>query len=166
MGDTLKGHNHWVNSVAFSVDGTKIVSGSDDKTVRIWDATMGAQIGDALDGHDDRVTSVAFSLDGLRIVSGSADNTIRIWDVTTDSPKRTTLGGHHKLLQAKNTWSLSTDGWIISPNCPHGIIWIPPQFRRHLWRPWNTCIISQAGYTKLSFEGCVYGEDWFQCIED
>src|SRR5262245_59681118 len=48
-------------SIAFSPDGTRIVSGLDDCTVRIWDADNGKQIGDALTGHDDGVTFVAFS---------------------------------------------------------------------------------------------------------
>ncbi|KAE9383194.1 hypothetical protein BT96DRAFT_1009531 [Gymnopus androsaceus JB14] len=64
MGNALQGHDNWVNSVAFSPDGTRIVSGSDDKTLRIWVATTGAQMGNALQGHDDVVNSVAFAPDG------------------------------------------------------------------------------------------------------
>ncbi|KAL0957195.1 hypothetical protein HGRIS_003287 [Hohenbuehelia grisea] len=74
-------------SVAFSHDGTRIVSGSTDQTIRIWDATTGEQVGEALSGHDDWVRSVAFSRDGTRIVSGSDDLTIRIWDATTVAVK-------------------------------------------------------------------------------
>ncbi|KAJ7197973.1 WD40-repeat-containing domain protein [Mycena pura] len=62
---------------------TRIVSGSDDETVRIWDATTGAAIGEPLQGHNSTVRSVAFSPDGQRIVSGSSDKTVRIWDATT-----------------------------------------------------------------------------------
>ena len=70
----------WSVSVAFSPDGQRIVSGSRDKTLRLWDATSGAPIGAPLRGHDERVSSVAFSPDGQRIVSGSADKTLRLWD--------------------------------------------------------------------------------------
>ncbi|KAE9385107.1 WD40 repeat-like protein, partial [Gymnopus androsaceus JB14] len=91
----LRGHDQWVKSVAFSPDGTRIVSGSGDKTVRIWDANTGAQIGDPLHGHDNWVSSsVAFSPDGTRIVSGSGDKTVRIWDANTGAQIGDPLHGH------------------------------------------------------------------------
>ena len=47
---TLEGHSSYVNSVAFSPDGKQVVSGSDDKTVRLWDAATGAAL-QTLEGH-------------------------------------------------------------------------------------------------------------------
>ena len=73
-------------SVAFSPDGKRIVSGSDDKTVRVWDAATGQPIGAPLTGHTGAVNSVAFSPDGKRIVSGSDDKTVRVWDAATGQP--------------------------------------------------------------------------------
>ena len=64
-----------VNSVAFSQDGSRVVSGSDDSIVRIWNATTG-EVEVDLRGHTGSVTSVAFSKDDSRVVSGSHDNTI------------------------------------------------------------------------------------------
>ena len=75
---TLKGHKYSVNSVSYSPDGTKIISGSGDETVKIWDANTG-QCLKTLMGHLDGVTSVVYSPDGTKIISGSYDNTIKIW---------------------------------------------------------------------------------------
>ena len=55
------------------------VSGSEDKTVRVWDAMSGEEL-KSLAGHLDWVRSVAFSPNGSRIVSGSSDDTVRVWD--------------------------------------------------------------------------------------
>ena len=65
--------------MAFSPDGTLIVSGGIDYAVRLWDATTGQQIGPQLIGHKGLVTSVGFSPDGTRIASGSTDGTVRLW---------------------------------------------------------------------------------------
>jgi WD40 repeat protein len=75
----LEGHTGTVYSVAFSSDGSRIVSGSYDHTVRIWDTVSGA-VQRTLEGHTSAVYSVAFSSNGSRIVSGSDDYTVRIWD--------------------------------------------------------------------------------------
>ena len=71
-----------VSSVAFSRDGRRVVSGSGDKTVRIWNSMTG-EVEAELEGHTDSVMSVAFSQDGSRVVSGSGDKTVRIWNVMT-----------------------------------------------------------------------------------
>jgi WD40 repeat protein len=71
-----------VNSVAISHDGTRIISGSSDNSIRIWDAQTGGALHE-LKGHSSSVNSVAISHDGTRIISGSDDNSIRIWDAQT-----------------------------------------------------------------------------------
>ena len=65
---TLEGHSGAVYSVAFSPDGQKIVSGSDDKTVRVWDTATGSLL-QTLKGHPHPVTSIAASLNNhLRLI--------------------------------------------------------------------------------------------------
>jgi len=73
-------HNHVVATVAFSLDGNYVVSGSYDGTVRIWDVKKRIQVGGPLQ-HNDYVRSVGFSPDGERVVSGTDDGTVRIWNV-------------------------------------------------------------------------------------
>ncbi len=79
---TLEGHSGKINFVSYSLDGEKIVSASDDKTLRIWDAETGYCL-NVLRGHSGGVKTASFSPDGMRIVSTSDDKTIRIWDVST-----------------------------------------------------------------------------------
>ncbi|MFZ2109563.1 MAG: hypothetical protein WAV18_30005 [Roseiarcus sp.] len=63
-------------------DGRFIVSGSNDNTLRLWDAANGALL-KTLKGHSNSVASVAFSPDGRFIVSGSKDNTLKLWNAST-----------------------------------------------------------------------------------
>jgi WD40 repeat protein len=89
---TLKGHTTWINSAAFSPDGSRIVTTSKDNTAKIWKVTTGDLIAD-LTGHSDWVLSAAFSPDGSRIVTAAKDNTAKIWNGTTGE-LITTLTGH------------------------------------------------------------------------
>jgi len=70
-------------SVAFSRDGKRIVSGSEDNTIKVWDAES-AQLALTLRGHSHSVSCVALSCDGKRMVSGSGDKTIKVWLLDPD----------------------------------------------------------------------------------
>ena len=88
----LQGHKDSVQSVAFSPDGNLIVSGSADKSLRVWEVQTGNQLR-IMQGHTDTVQSVAFSPDGNLIVSGSRDRSIQLWDSETGHQLRK-LQGH------------------------------------------------------------------------
>ena len=78
----MEGHRDLVYSVAFLPDGSHVVSGSGDNTLRTGDVTTGVEV-TKMEGHSNLVWSVAFSPDGTRIVSGSDDKTLRIWEAMT-----------------------------------------------------------------------------------
>ena len=87
----LKGHTEAVNSAVFSSDGTKILTGSDDKTVRIWNMESGKEL-QRLEGHTREVMSVAFSPDGKTVATASQDEFIRIWNIETGKVVQTLKG--------------------------------------------------------------------------
>ena len=99
----MLGHSGDVNSVSFDGTGSRIVSGSEDTTVRVWDVATGACV-QTLEGHSGDVNSVSFDVTGSRILSGSEDKTVRVWDVATGACVQT-LEGH-------SSWvtSVSFDG--------------------------------------------------------
>lgn len=93
----LKGHKGWVRSIAVSPDGKWAASGSDDKTVKIWDLETG-ECRATLRGHNSQVNSVAITPDGTRILSGSYDKTIRVWDANEKRSLSCWTAGNHYVL--------------------------------------------------------------------
>ena len=85
---TLTGHTGEVNSVAFSPDGEKIASGSDDRTVKIWSLNRQQELR-TIKGHLDWIYSVAIGSDSKTLISGSKDKTIKVWDLNTGKEIRT-----------------------------------------------------------------------------
>jgi WD40 repeat protein len=75
----LEGHTYPVLTLAFSPDGSHLVSGSGDTTLRIWDIENRKEI-NHLKGHSLYVVTCDWSPDGKRIISGEVDGTIAVWD--------------------------------------------------------------------------------------
>ena len=106
------GHTRAVRCVRYSPNGCYIISGSEDMTIRMWDAVTGSAVGKPLEGHTGWVTCVAYSPDGRYIISGSEDTAIRMWDAEAGSTVGMPLEGH-----TGTVWSIaySPDGrYIIS----------------------------------------------------
>jgi len=100
----LSGHTKTVMSVTHSPDGISLVSGSIDKTIKLWDAQTGGVVR-TFYGHTDDVSSVSISADYTRIALGSFDNTICLWNIQT--------GECHCIIQQEQTV------WYVS-FCPTG----------------------------------------------
>ncbi len=112
----FQGHKDAVTSVAFSPDGKHIVSGSNDKTLRLWDNQ--GRVGKPFEGHEGAVTSVAFSPDGKYIVSGSRDRKVRLWDIQ-GNPIRQPLEGHENDVTSV---AFSPDGQYIISGSSDGTV--------------------------------------------
>ena len=133
---TLEGHTGKVNSVSISSYGDTIVSGSGDKTVKVWVRRQDQhgkepyKLIHTFEGHTSEVLSVAVSQDARTIVSGSEDKTIRIWTKTLDeTPKYKhiqTLEGHRGYVTSV---SLSADASTIVSGSwdKNTMIWIRNQ---------------------------------------
>jgi len=83
----FEGHTEPVNAVALSVDGKSLVTGSNDKSVIVWDATTG-KIQRVFQGHLKEVICVAIRPDGQQIASASEDGSIRLWPLATSDEQK------------------------------------------------------------------------------
>jgi serine/threonine protein kinase len=106
---TLTGHNGEVNAIAFSPDGKKIASGSDDRTIKIWSLNSRRKLR-TLKGHSDWVYTVAISPNGRTLSSGSKDNKIKVWNLNTGQ-QLLSLSGHSSYI---NSVAISPDGQKIA----------------------------------------------------
>ncbi|CAE7094394.1 unnamed protein product [Rhizoctonia solani] len=148
----FEGHTSSITSAQFSRDGTRIVSGSWDRNVHVWDAQTGASIFGPLKGHTKFVKCVAYSPDGAYVASASSEKTVRIWDARVRSDEHST----------KVDWMLNDDGWVVDAESRR-LIWVPPDLRKSLMWPRNIALLSQKGWVRLKFDGALMGENWAKC---
>ena len=80
-----------VTSVAIAPDGRTALSGSVDKTLKLWDLASGKELR-TFTGHSDVVSSVAIAPDGRTALSGSWDKTLKLWDLASGKELRTFTG--------------------------------------------------------------------------
>ncbi|KAB5588449.1 hypothetical protein CTheo_8107 [Ceratobasidium theobromae] len=91
----------------FSSDGSRIVSGSNDCTIRIWNTADGTLTTDPFEGHTQSVISVSFSPNDTLVASGSNDHTVRLWNTSDGTLATPPLQGH---TDEVNAVAFSPDG--------------------------------------------------------
>jgi WD40 repeat protein len=150
---SFQGHEGWVRSVAVSADGSRLASGGDDGTVRVWDAVSGVAVGEPLRGHEGGVRSVALNADGSRVVSGGLDATVRVWDVASGVEVWEPLRGHDKGVylvavseDGANIFSGSFGGTALVWNTTGGTV-VSDQLRGNGGGVWS--VVLRAGYLQV-----------------
>ncbi|KAG8845735.1 hypothetical protein FRB96_002273 [Tulasnella sp. 330] len=161
IGETLVGHTSGVNCVAWSPDGKAIVSGSEDHTVRVWDASSRTPIGEALKGHTNGVSCVAWSPDGKTIISGSKDRSIRMWDASTREPIGEAFNGHANRVTCvawsadsktilSGSWDYTLRSWAASTRSPTKEVQTSPSEAKPIcWSPSRDTVVSRTGNNSL-----------------
>jgi WD40 repeat protein len=135
-GFIFKGHYGQINQVHYSPDGKKLLTASDDHTIKEWLAATGKLL-QTLSGHTDKVVSARYSPDGQKIVSASFDSFVKEWSVSTGAELAAYEHPHAKV----NNAVYSPDGTKILTCAEDKLI-----------REWSTttreCIKTYAGHTR------------------
>ena len=140
----MAGEEMAINSVAFAPDGEFLVTGHDDRTVRIWN--LGGELLTTLRGHGGAVRWVTLSPDGKIIASASSDKTVKLW--RPDGTELATLAGH---IAPVNWVSFSGDGTTLASASDAVKLW---QLDEELENPLLTTLEDdRASVWSVSFSG-------------
>ena len=123
----VRDHKSDVNGVAFSPDGTRAATASDDRSVRVWSVADGKAVLPVL-GHKEPVVAVLFSPDGTSMVTGDRAGTLTVWDSRTGAAIRSDRDAQIDQLQGM---ALSPDGSVLATAATNEIwLWKFPELRR------------------------------------
>ncbi|KAG2353383.1 hypothetical protein BDR07DRAFT_1433503 [Suillus spraguei] len=139
VGEPLRGHVDSVNSVSFSPDGTRIVTGSDDKTVRLWASTM------TLNTLDNPF--ISFSSNSIHSLCDTSE---------------LTEGASHDD-RSSTPFVLNVDsGWVVGPK-RRLLFWVPPAARYSFWSPGTVLVLPRG--PELDLSRMAHGQHWQRCQE-
>ncbi|AFY37013.1 WD-40 repeat-containing protein [[Leptolyngbya] sp. PCC 7376] len=152
---TLQGHTDWINAVAWHPNGEKIISGSDDQTVRLW--SRNGQPLETLTAHKNRVLDVEYSPDGSLFASSDLDGVINIW--SADGTLLQTLAEHEDRV---NSINFSPDSKLLASASDDRTVkvwqrradnsfFLVSQFEPH--SSWVTDVTFSGGGEYLAFSG-------------
>jgi len=110
----FSGHTDFVNTCAYSPDGKKIISGSSDGKVKVWETETGFET-ITLSEHSDKVNACKFSPDGKLIATASEDNTTMLWDAGTYERRNVLKSGHRGGIKS---CAFSADGHYVIAGGP------------------------------------------------
>lgn len=166
----LHGHTGPINAIALSPDGRRIVSASDDASIRIFDSDSGESCTLPL-RLSSRIFSIVVSQDGALVACSDADRCVHVWRANMarraawpDNFMRKARGTEFCLIDEQGIladFSLSDDGWVRG-STNEIMCWIPSIYRAGLWTP-RTAGILGALETMLDMKNYVHGAKWEQC---
>ncbi|KAL5640441.1 hypothetical protein ACGC1H_007629 [Rhizoctonia solani] len=168
----LRGHTAAPTSFGFSADNTRLVTGSHDCTVCVWDLRKVKLVGVPFQGHGHEVNYVALSPDHSRVVSCSfRDQTIRVWNTyntmlppSLPSNSLSNPPFDNSIVPLLEGWKLQHDGWVINSSSAL-LFWIPPDLASlHAWpSPHSEFIITKDGVLHIVQKELYLGDRWSRC---